>query len=304
VKQFALRKHLVSFLVDLTTRLKRSEHTVEAYARDISQFFSYCIDSTGQAPEPSDWKVPVLRGYLHELAMKGRSPASIERKRASLSEFSKYLVRQGVIEKNPIALIRGPKARKPLPTVLDEKEVIEALGLPQGAEFVAVRDRALLELLYGGGLRISELIALEKKDFDKSRGTVRVLGKGRKERIIPLSKAATTALIEYMDARGKLGVVRTLDGADPLWLSDRGKPLTRYRAYRIVNKYLKHAGAAKASPHMMRHSYATHLLDHGADLRAVQELLGHSNLSTTEKYTHVSTKRLKEAYDQAHPHSE
>jgi len=304
VKPFALRKHLVSFLVDLTTRLKRSEHTVEAYARDITQFFSYSIESTGQAPRLSDWKLPVLRGYLHELAMKGRSPASIERKRASLSEFSKYLVRQGVIEKNPIALIRGPKVKKPLPTVLDEKEVIAALNLPKGNEFIAVRDRALLELLYGGGLRISELIALEKKDFDKSRGSVRVFGKGRKERIIPLSKAAVAALIDYLAARGKVSAVQSPENTEPLWLSDRGKPLTRYRAYRIVNKYLRLTGAAKSSPHVMRHSYATHLLDHGADLRAVQELLGHSNLSTTEKYTHVSTKRLKEAYDQAHPHSE
>ncbi len=277
---------------------------MEAYARDVSQLFSYLIESSGQNPEPADWKLPVLRGYLHELAMSGLSPASIERKRASLSEFSKYLVRQGVIEKNPITLIRGPKVSKPLPVVLDEKEVFAALQLPQGSDFISVRDRALLEMLYGAGLRISELIKLAIKDFDTAHGTVRVLGKGSKTRVVPLSKAAIAALTEYIEARGKFIAEHSRVGSDTLWLSNRGKPLTRFRAYQIVNKYLKTAGAAKASPHVMRHSYATHLLDHGADLRAVQELLGHTSLSTTEKYTHVSIKRLKEAYDQAHPHSE
>ncbi|MBU0690478.1 tyrosine recombinase XerC [bacterium] len=304
MKQSALRKHLISFLVDLTARLKRSEHTVEAYARDNAQFFFYITEATGQNPEPADWTLPVLRGYLHELAMNGLSPASIERKRASLSEFSRYLVRQGVIEKNPVALIRGPKVKKPLPTVLDEQEASEAIEMPQGSDFAAVRDRTLLEVLYGAGLRISELIDLKSEAFDQSRGTVRVMGKGRKERVVPLSKAAISALIEYSEARRSfLGGFSEPKPAE-LWLSDRGKPLTRYRAYKIVNKYLGLVGAAPASPHVMRHSYATHLLDHGADLRAVQELLGHAALSTTEKYTHVSTKRLKEAYDRAHPHSE
>lgn len=304
MKQSALRKHLLEFLVDLTARLKRSEHTVEAYARDINQFFSYVKDSSGQTPEPSDWVLPVLRGYLHELAMQELSASSIERKRAALSEFSKYLVRQGVIEKNPVAMIRGPKVKKPLPAVLDEHAASAAIELPQGSDFVSVRDRSLLEILYGAGLRISELIELKSESFDRSRGTVRVLGKGRKKRIVPLSKAATTALHDYIEARSKFLRGQPDLHPEALWLSDRGKPLTRYRAYRIVNKYLHAVGAAKASPHVMRHTYATHLLDHGADLRAVQELLGHTSLSTTEKYTHVSTKRLKEAYDQAHPHSE
>jgi integrase/recombinase XerC len=304
VRPFALRDHLVSFLVDMTTRLKRSDHTVESYARDISQFFSYEIESTGENPAPEDWKSPVIRGYLHDLAARGQSPSTIERKRASLSEFSKYLLRHDVIDKNPLLLIRGPKVKKPLPTVLDEKEVLEALTDPQGADFAAIRDRALLEMLYGSGLRISELLSLMPEDIDRARGTVRVMGKGRKERIVPLSKAAAASLSKYIEARRGFVKEHSHTAGNGLWLSDRGKSLTRHRAYRIVHKYLSRAGAVKASPHVMRHCYATHLLDHGADLRAVQELLGHTSLSTTEKYTHVSTRRLKEAYKQAHPHSE
>jgi integrase/recombinase XerD len=304
VKSFALRDHLVTFLVDLTTRLKRSDHTVESYARDIAQFFSYIIESTGENPVSDDWKTPVIRGYLHDLAAQGNALSTIQRKRASLSEFGKYLVRQGVIDKNPLKLIRGPKVKKPLPTVLDEKEVLEALTNPQGADFAAVRDRALLEMLYGSGLRISELLSLTTEDIDHARGTVRVMGKGRKERIVPLAKAAESALSDYAAAREEFVTKHPRSEADSLWLSDRGKTLTRFRAYKIAHEYLSRAGAVKASPHVLRHCYATHLLDHGADLRAVQELLGHTSLSTTEKYAHVSTKRLKEAYKQAHPHSE
>ena len=303
MRDFALRNHLLSFLVDLTTRLKRSDHTVESYARDISQFFSYVIESSGENPSPSDWSLPVIRGYLHDLAARGQSPSTIERKRASLSEFSKYLVRHSVVDKNPLQQIRGPKVKKPLPAVMDEQSVLEALTDPKGSDFASVRDRALLELLYGSGLRISELLSLTPQDIDQVRGTVRVMGKGRKERIVPLSSAAKSALAEYAHAHSEF-IAKHSHVNNALWLSDLGRILTRYRAYRIVHKYLMRAGGAKASPHVMRHCYATHLLDHGADLRAVQELLGHTNLSTTEKYTHVSAQRLKEAYEQAHPHSE
>jgi integrase/recombinase XerC len=303
VKNNALRVQLTEFLIDQSTRLKRSENTLEAYARDIHQLFLYLAETTGRKPRYSDWTIPVIRGYLHELFERGLAASTIERKRAALSEFSKHLLRRGVIKRNPLASIRGPKVRKPLPKVLEEPELIRVLEYPTGTSFPEVRDRTLLEILYGSGMRISELLALNYHSFDQRRGSVRVTGKGQKTRIVPLSKSALLALEEYFLARKKLIEEHPEYKANGFWLSNRGRPLSRFRAYQIVKKYLGRFGGVMASPHLLRHCYATHLLDHGADLRAVQELLGHKSVSTTEKYTHVSIQRLKDAYQQAHPHS-
>jgi integrase/recombinase XerC len=247
--------------------------------------------------------LPVIRGFLHELAARGLKPASIERKRAALSEFSKYLVREEVIPSNPLALVRGPKVRKPLPKACSEKTLAGMLDAPLMEEFIALRNRALLEMLYGTGLRISELLNLQPQDVDTKRERVRVTGKGDKQRLVPLTHTALKRWHDYLAIREKFIAEHPCARANGLWLSDRGKKLTRFRAHNIIKAEFRKAGLPELSPHALRHSYATHLLDHGADLRAIQELLGHTSLATTEKYTHVSIQRLKEAYEQAHPHA-
>jgi site-specific recombinase XerD len=295
-----LRGDILDFLVDLSARRKRSEHTIEAYARDIEQFVRYLRERLHAEPEIENLSLTLIRGYLHGLSMKGLKPASVERKRASLSEFCNYLVKHEKLKANPLDHIKGPKKPKRLPAVYSVRQVNDLLNAPVSDEFVAVRDRALLELLYGSGVRISELIGMTPDRLDLKRGTVRVLGKGNKERVVPLSKSAVAAIGNYTAARGKLAK----ELPPELWLSDRGKKLTRFRAYKIVRYYLSALGGEKSSPHVLRHCFATHLLERGADLRAVQELLGHESVATTEKYTHVTADRLKKVYDQAHPHAE
>ena len=200
--------------------------------------------------------------------------------------------------------LRQPRKPKKLPAVVAQKELVASLDASLSTEFSEIRDRALLEMLYGSGLRVSELIGLRQARMDFSRETVRVMGKGGKERIVPLSGAAIIRVKEYLVARKSH--LAELDLTDPgaFWLSNRGLPLTRFRAYQIVHGYLGKLSGEKASPHVLRHCFATHLLDNGADLRAVQELLGHASLATTEKYTHVSAERLKKVYRSAHPHAE
>jgi site-specific recombinase XerD len=240
---------------------------------------------------------------LAELAGSNYARASIDRKRATLSAFARYLVRLEVLPRNPVASLRQPRTRRKLPTTFPESELTSLLDAPRAADFCARRNRALLEMLYGSGLRISELLGLRPARLDLSRGLLRVLGKGNKERVVPLSRKAAAAMKDYLCARREFLDEQRLADCGALWLSDRGRPLTRFRAFQIVRSELVALHGEKMSPHVLRHCFATHLLDHGADLRAVQELLGHRSLATTEKYTHVSGERLKRAYAQAHPHA-
>jgi site-specific recombinase XerD len=299
----SLRELLPEFLLDISARRGRSEHTIEAYGRDILQFIRRFETRREEPLRAEAFSVANVRTYLHELSASGLARATVDRKRAALSAFARYLARQGVQPKNPISGLRQPRARRKLPTVVAEKELTEKLDQPVSSAFAEIRDRALLEMLYGSGLRISELLSLRPVRIDLARETVRVIGKGSKERVVPISRSAIERMREYYAARKDY--LAELGGKDPgaLWISDRGLPLSRYRAYQIVHRHLEGLHGEKASPHVLRHCFATHLLDHGADLRAVQELLGHSSLATTEKYTHVSTERLKKAYEQAHPHA-
>jgi integrase/recombinase XerC len=287
---------VAEYLADLKLR-RRSEHTQAAYARDLEQALQLLFGRVGRELSLADWRFENLRDIMYAWAAQNLSASSLQRKRAVLSDFSKFLKRIERIDSNPIALLDPPKVKKPLPHVFTEKNLAEVLD-SLGNEWPNIRDRALLELLYGGGLRISEALSLEPSDLDFKRGTARVLGKGNKERVVPLSRASVNALSEYIEARAKKFPSHD---ATPLWLSDRGQPLTRFRAAKIV-KHRLGAWMPEASPHKLRHSFATHLLAHGAELRAVQELLGHESVATTERYTHVTTRRLKEAYAQAHPH--
>jgi integrase/recombinase XerC len=298
VSALTLRELLPEFLLDLAARRGRSDPTVEAYGRDILQFLA-SLDS----PDVARFTTPAVRGHLAALAGSRYARASIDRKRAALSAFSRYLVRHGLLPRNPVASLRQPRLRRKLPAAFSETELTSLLDKRNAADFSSRRNRALLEMLYGSGLRISELLSLRPARMDLSRGLLRVLGKGRKERVVPLSRQAATAMRDYLQVRRQLLDERRLPNGDALWLSDRGRPLTRFRAFQIVRRELQNLHGEKSSPHVLRHCFATHLLDRGADLRAVQELLGHRSLATTEKYTHVSTERLKQAYAQAHPHA-
>jgi integrase/recombinase XerC len=294
----ALRELLPEFLLDLAARRGRSDPTVEAYGRDIMQFLA-SLDQ----PAVAAFTTAAVRAHLARLANSNYARASMDRKRAALSAFARYLVRQGLLTRNPVAGLRQARVRRKLPATFAEPEVASVLDAPRAPTFPAVRNRALLEMLYGSGLRISELLGLRPARLDLSRGLLRVLGKGNKERVVPLSRKAAAAMKEYLSARREFLDAQRLADCGALWLSDRGGPLTRFRAFQIVRRELSALHGEKTSPHVLRHCFATHLLDHGADLRAVQELLGHRSLATTEKYTHVSTERLKQAYAQAHPHA-
>jgi integrase/recombinase XerC len=298
-----LRELLPEFLLDLAARRGRSDPTVEAYCRDALQFFASLEQPGGARSTCATFTTAAVRTHLAALANSRYARASMDRKRAALSAFARYLVRQGLLPRNPVAGLRQPRTRRKLPTILPESELAAVLDAPRAADFPSLRNRALLEMLYGSGLRISELLGLRPVRMDLSRGLLRVLGKGNKERVVPLSRSAAAAMREYLRARREFLDAQRLAGCGALWLSDRGLPLTRFRAFQIVRRELAALHGEKTSPHVLRHCFATHLLDHGADLRAVQELLGHRSLSTTEKYTHVSTERLKQAYAQAHPHA-
>ncbi|HEY3294875.1 MAG TPA: tyrosine recombinase XerC [bacterium] len=300
----ALSELLPDFLRDTDARRKRSGHTVAAYGRDVRQFIERFAQDNGAEPTVEDFKPAALRAYLHHMTADGFARSSMERKRAALSSFAKFLMRQGQLTANPLAGLRQPRGHKPLPTVYPEKDVVAQLDKPRTGTFTDLRDHALLEMLYGAGLRISELLGLRRAEIDLSRSTVRVMGKGSRQRLVPVSRKAAQALEEYLKARREFLQAEELADPGELWLSDRGKKLSRFRAYQIVRRELAALHGEKLSPHVLRHCFATHLLDHGAGLRSVQELLGHRSLATTEKYTHVTAQRLKEAYRQAHPHAE
>ena len=298
-----LRELLPEFLLDLAARRGRSDLTIEAYGRDLLRFLA-ALDSSGhRSAACADFTTAAVRAHLTELMSSDYARASVDRKRAALSSFARYLVRQGLLPRNPVAVLRQPRVRRTLPTTFPEAELVSVLDKAHTGDFPAVRNLALLEMLYGSGLRISELLGLRPARMDLSRGTLRVLGKGAKERVVPLSRKAAEAMKDYVRARREFLDTQRIPEPGVLWLSDRGKPLTRFRAFQIVRSELAELHGEKTSPHVLRHCFATHLLDHGADLRAVQELLGHRSLATTEKYTHVSTERLKQAYEQAHPHA-
>jgi integrase/recombinase XerC len=236
-----------------------------------------------------------IRKYLSFLHRKNRK-SSIARKVSTLRSFYKYLVREHIVSINPAKNVATPKAEKPLPTALTVDEAFRLMESPMEKEHL--RDRAILELLYSSGLRVSELVGLDTSQLDQELGIVKVMGKGRKERIVPVGKKAIEALQTYLKDRGHVG-------ADaPVFVNTRGGRLTSRSVGRLVKKYTRHSGVfRKISPHSLRHTFATHLLDAGADIREIQEMLGHASLSTTQRYTHISLGKLMEVYDKAHPRS-
>jgi integrase/recombinase XerC len=272
-----------------------SPHTLSAYRLDLEQLEEFVTSETGGVAGIGDVNHLLLRRYLALLGKRTKK-SSIGRKLAAIRSFFRFLVRRGVVAKNPAELISTPKKENRLPFHLDIDQVTTLVEAPKDGDKQAPRDRAILEMLYSCGLRVSELTGLAIGDLDLAGGMVRVLGKGGKERIVPVGSRAVEALRIYLEGRGELA------GSGPLFLNTRGQRINRRSVARIVDLHvLRIAAFKRISPHILRHTFATHMLEGGADLRAIQELLGHASLSTTQKYTHVGIDRLMEVYDKAHP---
>lgn len=282
-----------------------SRHTVAAYQRDVSALIAFAEQRLSRPPGPGDVDRSLLRAHLALLA-ESCEATSIARKLSSYRAFFGYLERQGALRKNPAALLASPKLRRKLPRFLDAESMAEVVtaprALPDADAAERCRDGALLELLYGAGLRVSELAGLDIDDLALESQEVRVVGKGSKERIVPLGSKAEAALREYLTRRPELRGRRAQPEPAALFLSRRGRRLSVRWIQKLVQRYgALGAGRPDLHPHALRHSCATHMLEGGADLRAIQELLGHESLSTTQRYTHVSMDKLIEVYDRAHP---
>lgn len=279
----------------------KSKNTIESYGRDLEKFCRYFE----QAPI-QDWKdidYPYIQGFLALLKAQGYAASSTSRCLSALKHFFVYLLREGQIEKSPMDLIQGPKKAKSLPKVLSVDEVEAILNAPDTKTLIGLRDRAIIEVMYATGLRVSELTHLRLDQLHMDLAFIQTVGKGNKERIIPLGEEAVYWLDQYLlDARPVFVAKRTAEPKGVLFLNERGKPFTRQGIWKNLNKYVALAGIPyQLSPHVLRHSFATHLLENGVDLRMVQELLGHADISTTQIYTHISNQRLQEVYRQAFP---
>ncbi|HQB39478.1 MAG TPA: tyrosine recombinase XerC [Deltaproteobacteria bacterium] len=290
-----LKAEIDGFCLYLDQERNVSAHTLAAYRRDLEQFAEYAHREDGAGICAASVTHILLRRYLAHLS-KGMKKSSIGRKLAAIRSFFGFLLRRGVLTTNPAELISTPKREKRLPFHLNIDQVTSLVEAPSDGEKHALRDRAILETLYSSGLRVSELTGLNIGDLDLTGGMVRVMGKGGKERIVPLGSKAIAAIQDYLSSRSELS------GSGPLFLNTRGARIHRRSVTRIVDAHvMKIAAFKRISPHVLRHTFATHMLEGGADLRAIQELLGHASLSTTQKYTHVSIDKLMEVYDKAHP---
>jgi integrase/recombinase XerC len=292
-----VKKHIPVFLSYLKIEKNYSPHTLRSYESDLLQFASFLGNkATIEAVDHL-----FIRSFLTHLYARNKR-SSIGRKIASIRSFFRYLVKRGFLPHNPAELVSSPKQEKFLPTFLPVDEIFALVESPKGNNFITLRDRAILEVLYSCGLRVGELVAMNTDSIDFPLGIARVLGKGSKERIVPVGKRALEALKEYMGKSEKVTRKSSVQDAKPLFLNSRGGRLSARSVERLVGKYGELAGLFKhVYPHALRHTFATHLLDMGADLRSVQEMLGHVSLSTTQKYTHVGLDKLMAVYDSAHP---
>jgi integrase/recombinase XerC len=300
---------LAQFLEHLRYERNVSEHTLRNYASDLNQFLDHLAPAnprTGKRNEPELSEIDhiTIREWLSTLHTAQKKKSSVARKLAALRTFFQFLVREGLMEMNPAKLISTPRQEKKLPNHLSIEEAIKFIETPNVETDLGKRDRAMLELLYATGVRVSELTKMGLYDVDLRNKLIRVSGKRRKERIVPFGDPALVALNGYLSVREKFlnSAAASIRHADALFLNYQGTRITTRSVGRMVEKYiLLCAGVHDISPHALRHSFATHLLDSGADLRDIQELLGHARLSSTQIYTHVSMEKLIEVYDKAHP---
>jgi len=287
-------KYIEKFMRYMEIEKNYSQHTLINYKVDLKDFSKFCGELS---LDKIDYLL--LRKYLAVLKEKSLGNRTVGRHLSALRSFFRFLSREGYIKTNPILMLSSPKLDKHLPSFMTEEEVarlIESAFAKNEKDEFGLRDRAILETFYSSGLRISELVSLSIEDVDFISGVVKAFGKGKKERVVPIGDAALNAIRKYLDKRKKQSTA--------LFLNKNNKRISTRGVRNIVEKYLKGAGIARGvSPHTFRHSFATHLLNRGADLRTVQELLGHANLSSTQIYTHLTTDRLKSVYDKAHPHA-
>jgi len=281
-----------SFLENLGVERGASPHTLRSYATDLTEFTAFLAAEKIDGLAGADTRA--VRAFLAHLHRRRLSKATIARKLAAVRSCFRFLARRGALEINPARQVRSPRLGRRLPSVLPKDEATQLLDAAPEPTTAGARDRALLELLYASGLRVAEGCGLDLDDLDEARRTVRVLGKGDKERVVPVGETALEALDAYLAMRGRQ--------RGPLFQNTRGGRLTPRSAHRIVKRLARRAGISqRVTPHTLRHSFATHMLGEGADLRLIQELLGHSRLSTTQRYTHVSPEHLMRVYDAAHP---
>jgi integrase/recombinase XerC len=303
---------LQAFLDHLRLNRNTSAHTVAAYGRDLSQFTAFAAAWLGKDQSrlrPRDLELPVIRGFMAELHRQGQSRASVARKLSAIRTLVRFLRREGWIDSDPASLAVSPKREQRVPAHLSIDEMSRLLEAPDASTPLGRRDRAILELFYASGLRLSELVGLDVADVNLAARMVRVEGKGRKERLVPFNASARQALRAWypdralLRAGGRAGAAAaSRDGDEPVFVNARGTRLTGRSVQRLVARYVSGCSTRFGiSPHALRHSFATHLLQQGADLRAIQELLGHVQLSTTQRYTHVNAAQLLEVYRRAHP---
>jgi integrase/recombinase XerC len=320
-----MTSQLEAFLEYLRLNRNASVHTVSAYESDLRQLLVFWGAHLGKAPpglHPRDLNLALIRAYLVELHRDGQSRSSVARKLSSLRSFARFLRREGWIDDDPVVLAMAPRRDRKIPAHLSQDEMTRLLEMPDGSTELGRRDRAILELFYASGLRLSELVGLDTEDVNLQSRIVRVQGKGGKERVVPFNTSTQKALRVWYADRSRLranspasrdparsarragggGPRRTESGRDPLFLNARGSRLTGRSVQRLVSRYVSGCSTRFGiSPHALRHSFASHLLQRGADLRTIQELLGHVQLSTTQRYTHINAAQLLDVYRKAHP---
>lgn len=299
-----LEQALAEFLTHLGLEKNASDKTVKSYREDLTQALSFARERLKKGHvDPPDWTTRLLRAYVAWLHEQKYAKATVARRLAAVRSFGKFLCRQSLLSENPAKSLRSPRQDRLLPHFLTLADVKKLLEAPAATDWAGRRDRAILETLYSSGIRVSELVGLDVSDADLNDGVVVVRGKGKKERLALLGPAATTAVTDWLADRSAL-LSRLRRDTSAVFLNKNGTRLTSRSVGRLLVNYLTAAGLdPRTTPHTLRHSFATHLLDAGADIRGVQELLGHRSLSTTQIYTHVTTKRIQQSYQKAHPRS-
>ena len=316
-----MREHLKSFLAYLKLNRHLSPHTVRAYESDVTQYLAFVAAQTGKKMSqlrPADLEMSSVRAHVTQLNAAGKARASVARKLSGLKTFVRYLRREDVIDHDPTVMAVAPKRDHTIPVFLSEPEITRLIETPNTGDPLGCRDRAILELFYASGLRLSELVAVDLEDVNLNGRMIRVMGKGRKERLLPFNQSAADAIRAWMKDRALIMTRRPPKAAvspkhakrakadavnsDPLFINYRGTRLSDRSVDRLLRKYVAQCSTRIGiSPHALRHSFATHLLQRGADLRAIQELLGHAALSTTQRYTHVNAAQLIDVYRKSHP---
>ncbi len=291
------QSHINNFLNYIRIQRGDSPHTLRAYKKDLEEFFIFA------KVEPEKVDPMKIRGFISENILNGKSKTTVARKLSTLRSFFSYLYSEGIIKFNPARVVPSIRASRTLPKFLTVDDAFRIVEAPSEDSFTVQRDRAILEILYGSGIRVSELCGLNLDDIDLREGLIKVRGKGNKERIVPVGEKAKEALKKYLAIRQILRIKKKLIAEEtPLFINNRGKRISTRHVRRIVDRYAKAAGMLeKIGPHTLRHTFASHLLMEGADLRVIQELLGHACLSTTQIYTHVDLKHLMDVYDRSHP---